>query len=172
MKKDNALSESDTSDTPEGLPPEDTKPAPEATDLSKKKAQEKSEELVTEKKSGGGGLLLILFLLITGGTGYYYAQKMGVSIPFLSELRKSSVPAIKEFPAPVSTSSKPAKTGSPATVIEQDKEDETNPRVCEDYLKQKIRYDLGAEEEEGLAHFRDLCYERGLIPGKISIRFA
>ena len=47
-----------------------------------------------------------------------------------------------------------------------------NLRVCEDYLKQKIRYDLGTEEEEGLAHFRDLCYERGLIPGKTSIRFA
>ena len=140
MKKDNALPESDPSDTPEDLPPEDTKLAPEATDLSKKEAQEKSEELVTEKKSaGGGGLLLILFLLITGGAGYYYAQKMGVSIPFLSELRKSSAPAIKESPAPVSTPSEPTTTDSPASVIEQDKEDETNPEEAVEILRKEIR---------------------------------
>ena len=76
MKKDNALPESDPSDTPEDPPLEDTKPAPEATDLPRKEAQEKSEELVTEKKSAGGRkLLLILFLLITGGAGYYMLRK-------------------------------------------------------------------------------------------------
>ncbi len=140
MKKDNALPESDPSDTSEDLPPEDTKPTPEATDLSKKETQEKSEELVTEKKSaGGGGLLLILFLLITGGAGYYYAQEMGVSIPFLSELGKSSAPAIKESPAPVSTLSEPTTTNSPARVIEQDKEDETNPEEAVEILRKEIR---------------------------------
>ena len=140
MKKDNALPEPDPSDTPEDPPPEDTKPVPEATDLPGKEAQKKSEELVVEKKSAGGRrLLLILFLLITGGAGYYYAQKMGVSIPFLSELRKSSVPAIKESPAPVSTPSEPTKTGSPASVIEQDKEDETNPEETVKILREEIQ---------------------------------
>ncbi len=114
MKKNNALPESDPSNTPEDPPLEDTKPAPKATDLPRKEAQEKSEELVTEKKSvGGRKLLLILFLLITGGAGYYYTQEMGVSIPFLSELRKLSVPVIKESPAPVSIPSKPTKTIPP-----------------------------------------------------------
>jgi len=140
MKKDNALPESDPSDTPEDPPREDTKPVPEATDLPGKEAQKKSEELVVEKKSAGGRrLLLILFLLITGGAGYYYAQKMGVSIPFLSELRKSSVPAIKESPAPVSAPSEPAKTSSPASVIEQDKEDETNPEETVKILREEIQ---------------------------------
>ena len=145
MKKDNALPESDPSDTPEDPPLEDTKPAPEATDLPRKEAQEKSEELVTEKKSAGGRkLLLILFLLITGGAGYYYAQEMGVSIPFLSELKKPSVPAIKESPAPASIPSKPTKTDSPASVIEQDKEDETNPEETVKILRKEI---LSLKEE-------------------------
>jgi hypothetical protein len=145
MKKDNALPESDPSDTPEDPPLEDTKPAPEATDLPSKEAQEKSEELVTEKKSAGGRkLLLFLFLLITGGAGYYYAQEMGVSIPFLSELRKPSVPAIKESSAPVSIPSKPTKTDSPASVIEQDKENETNPEETVKILRKEI---LSLKEE-------------------------
>jgi len=145
MKKDNALPESDPSDTPEDPPLEDTKPAPEATDLPRKEAQEKSEELVTEKKSAGGRkLLLILFLLITGGAGYYYAQEIGVSIPFLSELKKPSVPVIKESPAPASIPPKPTKTDSPASVIEQDKEDETNPEETVKILREEI---LSLKEE-------------------------
>ena len=145
MKKNNALSESDPSDTPEDLPLEDTKPALEATDLPRNEAQEKSEELVTEKKSAGGRkLLLILFLLITGGAGYYYAQEMGISIPFLSELRKPSVPAIKEPLAPVSIPSKPTKTDSPASLIEHDKEDETNPEETAKILREEI---LSLKEE-------------------------
>ena len=46
-----------------------------------------------------------------------------------------------------------------------------DPKLCEDYLRQKIRYDLGGEEREGLARFRDLCHERGLIQEKVSIQF-
>jgi chorismate dehydratase len=37
---------------------------------------------------------------------------------------------------------------------------------CEDYLRHRIRYELGEEELLGLAVFRDLCHERGLIPQK------
>jgi len=145
MKKDNALPEPDPSDTPEDPPLEDTKPAPEATNLPRKEAQEKSDELATEKKSTGGRkLLFILFLLITGGTGYYYAQEMGVSTPFLSELRKPSAPVNKESPAPVSIPSKSTKTDSLASVIERGKEDETNPEETVKILRKEI---LSLKEE-------------------------
>lgn len=43
--------------------------------------------------------------------------------------------------------------------------------TCENYLREKIIYRLGAEELEGLEHFRDLCHERGLIPQKHPLRF-
>lgn len=43
--------------------------------------------------------------------------------------------------------------------------------TCDDYLRNKIRYDLGEEELQGLASFRDLCHEHGLIPQKHEIRF-
>ncbi|MFQ5715653.1 MAG: menaquinone biosynthetic enzyme MqnA/MqnD family protein [Nitrospinales bacterium] len=43
--------------------------------------------------------------------------------------------------------------------------------LCEDYLMNKIIYDLGEEELAGLALFRDWCHERGLIERKHEIRF-
>lgn len=43
--------------------------------------------------------------------------------------------------------------------------------ICEGYLREKIIYRLGAEELDGLEHFRDLCHERGLVPQKYPIRF-
>ena len=43
--------------------------------------------------------------------------------------------------------------------------------TCLDYLSTKIIYDLGKEEMVGLQHFRDLCFEKGLIDKKEAIRF-
>ena len=50
------------------------------------------------------------------------------------------------------------KTGQPITLLQ-------------DYLKNKIRYDFGEEEMEGLLHLQYLCYEAGLIPKKFSLKF-
>ena len=36
-------------------------------------------------------------------------------------------------------------------------------KVCADYLRSKVLYDLAEEEVEGLIRFRDLCHEHGLI---------
>jgi predicted solute-binding protein len=49
------------------------------------------------------------------------------------------------------------KTGHPVTLLR-------------DYLKNKIRYDFGEEEMEGLVHFQSLCHETGLIPQKFPLR--
>jgi len=43
--------------------------------------------------------------------------------------------------------------------------------TCLDYLSTKIIYDLGKEEMIGLQHFRDVCFEKGLIDQKEVIRF-
>jgi len=43
--------------------------------------------------------------------------------------------------------------------------------VCEDYLRNKIIYDLGEQELEGMTLFQQLCYEQGLIPQKHEIQF-
>lgn len=48
---------------------------------------------------------------------------------------------------------------------------EIDPNVLEDYLKNKIRYDLDEEAMDGLTHFSNLCYEHGIIPNKISVKF-
>ena len=48
---------------------------------------------------------------------------------------------------------------------------EVDTHVLEDYLENKIRYDLGAEEMNGLTHFSNLCHEHRIIPEKISFRF-
>jgi chorismate dehydratase len=50
------------------------------------------------------------------------------------------------------------KTGHPVSLLQ-------------DYLKNKIRYDLGEEEMEGLVHFQSLCHEAGLLPNKFSLQF-
>ncbi len=42
--------------------------------------------------------------------------------------------------------------------------------VLEDYLENKIRYDLKADEMAGLTHFSHLCHEHGIIPEKISLQ--
>ncbi len=43
--------------------------------------------------------------------------------------------------------------------------------LLRDYLKNKIRYDFGEEEMEGLMHFQSLCHQVGLIPQKFPLRF-
>jgi chorismate dehydratase len=43
--------------------------------------------------------------------------------------------------------------------------------LCEDYLRNRIRYTLGEEEIQGLARFRDMSYDRGLIAQKHPIGF-
>lgn len=44
--------------------------------------------------------------------------------------------------------------------------------LLQDYLRNKIRYDFGEEEMEGLIHFQSLCHEAGLVAKKFPIRFA
>jgi len=41
-----------------------------------------------------------------------------------------------------------------------------------DYLKNKIRYNLGVEELDGLSYFQSLCKSAGLIEKKIAFEFA
>ena len=41
-----------------------------------------------------------------------------------------------------------------------------------DYLKNKIRYNLGAEELDGLGYFQSLCHSSGLIEKKFPFEFA
>jgi len=43
--------------------------------------------------------------------------------------------------------------------------------VLEDYLENKIRYDLDAEGIDGLNHFINLCYQAGVISNFFVIRF-
>jgi len=43
--------------------------------------------------------------------------------------------------------------------------------TLEDYLRNKIIYDLGSRELEGMALFRDKCFEMGMIMQKHEIRF-
>jgi len=43
--------------------------------------------------------------------------------------------------------------------------------TCHDYLSAKIIYDLGKDEMIGLQHFRDVCFEKGVLDQKEMIRF-
>ncbi len=43
--------------------------------------------------------------------------------------------------------------------------------LLQDYLKNRIRYDFGEEEMEGLVHFQLLCHEAGLITNKFPLKF-
>ena len=43
--------------------------------------------------------------------------------------------------------------------------------TSEDYLRNKIIYDLGRQELEGMTLFRDKCFDRGMVPEKHEIRF-
>ncbi len=43
--------------------------------------------------------------------------------------------------------------------------------TCLDYLSNKIIYDLTQEEIAGLQHFRDVCFEKGILNRKDDIRF-
>ncbi len=43
--------------------------------------------------------------------------------------------------------------------------------TCLDYLSKKIIYDLGQEEMTGLQHFRDVCFEKGILDRKEMIKF-
>jgi len=40
-----------------------------------------------------------------------------------------------------------------------------------DYLKNKIRYNLGAEELDGLSYFQSICQSAGLIEKKFPFEF-
>ncbi|HIA32503.1 MAG TPA: hypothetical protein EYN83_04570, partial [Nitrospinaceae bacterium] len=44
-------------------------------------------------------------------------------------------------------------------------------KVLENYLEKKIRYDLNEAAIDGLTHFNNLCYQRGIISKKYSIKF-
>ena len=44
-------------------------------------------------------------------------------------------------------------------------------KVLENYLEKKIRYDLNDAAIDGLTHFNNLCYQRGIISKKYSIEF-
>ena len=46
-----------------------------------------------------------------------------------------------------------------------------NVEVLENYLEKKIGYDLDKEAIEGLIHFNNLCYQRGIISKKYPITF-
>ena len=46
-----------------------------------------------------------------------------------------------------------------------------NYETCLDYLSNKIIYDLGKEEMIGLQHFRDACFEKGILDKKEMIKF-
>lgn len=48
---------------------------------------------------------------------------------------------------------------------------EVEASILEDYLKNKIKYDLDNQAIDGLKHFSDLCYQHGIITKKISIHF-
>lgn len=50
------------------------------------------------------------------------------------------------------------KTGHPVSLLQ-------------DYLTNKIRYDFGEEEMEGLLHFQSLCHEAGLIAEKFPLKY-
>jgi chorismate dehydratase len=43
--------------------------------------------------------------------------------------------------------------------------------TCLDYLSKKIIYDLGEVEMTGLQHFRDICFEKGILDQKETIKF-
>ena len=43
--------------------------------------------------------------------------------------------------------------------------------TCLDYLSSKIIYDLDQEEMAGLQHFRDVCFEKGILDHKETIKF-
>ena len=43
--------------------------------------------------------------------------------------------------------------------------------VLEDYLEKKIRYDLDEAATDGLVHFRNLCYQHGMIFKKHNLEF-
>ena len=43
--------------------------------------------------------------------------------------------------------------------------------LCKDYLKNKIIYNLGKDELEGLLHFQDSCCLNGLLAKKIPVKF-
>ena len=43
--------------------------------------------------------------------------------------------------------------------------------TCLNYLSKKIIYDLGKEEIIGLLHFRDVCFDKGLLDQRSTIQF-
>ena len=53
----------------------------------------------------------------------------------------------------------------------ESEQSEISFETCLDYLSNKIIYDLGPEEINGLTHFRDVCFEKGILDHKEAIQF-
>jgi predicted solute-binding protein len=48
---------------------------------------------------------------------------------------------------------------------------EVDINILENYLENKIKYDLDDVALDGLTHFSNLCYQQGIISKKTSIQF-
>ena len=83
------------------------------------------------------------------------AVREGIEIEFTQTLMDAKQEGMQNLDAIAKTQAK--KTGHPVTLLQ-------------DYLKNKILYDFGEAEMEGLVHFQYLCHETGLIPQKLPIR--
>jgi chorismate dehydratase len=80
----------------------------------------------------------------------------GINVQFSQTIIAAKREGLKNLDVIAKTQAK--KTGHPVALVQ-------------DYLKNKIRYDFGEEEMEGLASFQSLCYEAGLISKKFPLNF-
>jgi chorismate dehydratase len=84
------------------------------------------------------------------------AVREGIEAEFTQTLMDAKQEGMQNLDAIAETQAK--KIGHPITLLQ-------------DYLKNKIRYDFGDEEMEGLLHFQSLCHETGLIAEKYPLMF-
>lgn len=75
---------------------------------------------------------------------------------FLATVQKAKMEGLSRFESIAQTISKQSRIAF---------------ETCHDYLSTKIIYDLGKEEMIGLQHFRDVCFEKGILDQKDKIRF-
>ena len=83
------------------------------------------------------------------------AVREGIQVDCIQTLMDAKQEGLQNLDAIAKTQAK--KTGHPVALLQ-------------DYLKNKIRYDFGDEEMEGLKHFQSLCLEAGLIQKKFPLR--
>ena len=83
------------------------------------------------------------------------AVREGIRAEFTQILMDAKREGVQNLDAIAKTQAN--KTGHPVALLQ-------------DYLKNKIRYDFGEEEMEGLVHFQSLCHEAGLIPQKFPLK--